>query len=101
LHPPPPAPPFPYTTLFRSNKAGTYIQPTIAATSAAATGVAVPADLGISTINSPNASAYPIASQTFLDVYRDPCKSGGASTTVARSEEHTSELQSPYDLVCR
>ena len=66
------------------NKAGTYIQPTIAATSAAATGVAVPADLGISTINSPNASAYPIASQTFLDVYKDPCQSGGASTTVAK-----------------
>ncbi len=66
------------------NKAGTYIQPTIAATSAAANGIAVPADLGISTINSPNASAYPIASQTFLDVYKDPCKSGGASSTVAK-----------------
>src|SRR5207248_3634365 len=30
-------------------------------------------------------------------------ESGAASTTsaAARSEEHTSELQSPYDLVCR
>src|SRR5438094_3810240 len=25
----------------------------------------------------------------------------GAATTTSRSEEHTSELQSPYDLVCR
>ena len=28
--------------------------------------------------------AYPIVSQTFLDVYTDPCKSGGATTTVAQ-----------------
>jgi phosphate transport system substrate-binding protein len=36
----------------------------------------VPSDLGISTINSSNASAYPIASQTFIDVYKDLCKAG-------------------------
>ncbi len=66
------------------NSAGTYVVPSLAATSAAAVGIKVPADLGISTINSPNPAAYPIASQTFLDVYKDPCKSGGASTTVAK-----------------
>jgi phosphate transport system substrate-binding protein len=65
------------------NKAGTYELPTIANTSAAAVGIPVPADLGISTINAPGAGAYPIVSQTFIDVYKDPCKSGGASTTVA------------------
>src|SRR5207248_4506720 len=27
--------------------------------------------------------------------------SGGLTLTSSRSEEHTSELQSPYDLVCR
>ncbi|HUE28016.1 MAG TPA: phosphate ABC transporter substrate-binding protein PstS, partial [Solirubrobacteraceae bacterium] len=65
------------------NSAGTYILPTIANTSAAANGIAVPSDLGISTINSPNASAYPIVSQTFIDAYTDPCKSGGANSTTA------------------
>jgi len=65
------------------NKAGQFILPTISNTSAAATGIKVPADLGISTINAPGASAYPIVSQTFLDVYKDPCKSGGASASAA------------------
>ena len=64
------------------NSSGSYVLPTIANTSAAAIGIPVPADLGISTINSPNASAYPIVSQTFLDVYTDPCKAG-ASQSVA------------------
>jgi phosphate transport system substrate-binding protein len=67
------------------NSAGTYVTPSLPATSAAASGIKVPADLGISTINSPNPTAYPIASQTFLDVYKDPCKSGGASGAVAKS----------------
>jgi phosphate transport system substrate-binding protein len=66
------------------NSAGSYILPTIANTSAAAVGLKIPADLGISTINAPGASAYPIVSQTFLDAYKDPCKSGGASTSVAK-----------------
>jgi phosphate transport system substrate-binding protein len=66
------------------NKAGAYELPSISNTSAAASGVAVPADLGISTINSPSAGAYPIVSQTFLDVYKDPCKVGGASATTAK-----------------
>ncbi len=65
------------------NSAGTYVLPTISNTSAAADGVKVPANLGISTINSPNPQAYPIVSQTFLVVYKDPCKSGGASSGTA------------------
>jgi phosphate transport system substrate-binding protein len=66
------------------NSAGTYILPTIPNTSAAFLGVKVPADLGISTINSPNASAYPIVSQTFIEAYTDPCKDGGVSATTAK-----------------
>jgi len=60
-----------------------YVLPTIANTSLAATGVAVPADLGISTIDSKTAGAYPIVSQTFIDTYEDPCKDGGASSGTA------------------
>jgi len=65
------------------NSSGSYILPTIANTSVAANGITVPSDLGISTINSPNPSAYPVVSQTFLDVYKDPCKDGGASSSTA------------------
>jgi phosphate transport system substrate-binding protein len=63
------------------NSAGQYIEPTISNTSAAAAGVSDPPDLGISTINSPSPSAYPIVSQTFIDVYKDPCKAGASSST--------------------
>jgi phosphate transport system substrate-binding protein len=65
------------------NSAGTYVLPTIPNTSAAANGITVPANLGISTINSPNAAAYPIVSQTFLMTYKDPCKAGASSTVAS------------------
>ncbi len=65
------------------NSSGKFIEPTIANTSAAAVGIKVPADLGISTINSSGADAYPIVSQTFLMAYKDPCKAGGSNASVA------------------
>ncbi len=65
------------------NSGGTYVLPTIQNTSVAADGIKVPADLGISTINSPNPAAYPIVSQTFLDSYKDPCRSGGLTSSTA------------------
>ncbi len=65
------------------NSSGQYILPTLSNTSAAANGIAVPANLGISTINSPAPQAYPIVSQTFLDAYKDPCKSGGENSGTA------------------
>jgi phosphate transport system substrate-binding protein len=58
------------------NSSGNYVLPTLDATSAAAVGIKVPADLTISSINSPNPTAYPIVSQTFLIVYKDMCKAG-------------------------
>jgi phosphate transport system substrate-binding protein len=60
------------------NKSGAFVAPTLETTSAAAEGLTVPADLGISTIDSANAKAYPIVSQTFLDFPTDPCKAGGS-----------------------
>ncbi|MHB8657198.1 MAG: phosphate ABC transporter substrate-binding protein PstS [Solirubrobacteraceae bacterium] len=65
------------------NASGAYELPTIQNTSAAASGIKVPADLGISTINSTGPAAYPIVSQTFLEVYKDPCKSGAGTPAVA------------------
>ncbi len=58
------------------NKAGKFVPPTLPATSAAAEGIKVPANLAISSIDSPNPAAYPIASQTFIVVYKDMCKAG-------------------------
>jgi len=58
------------------NSAGTYVLPTIPATSAAAAGVKTPPNLAISTLNSPATTAYPIVSQTFLMAYQDLCKAG-------------------------
>jgi phosphate transport system substrate-binding protein len=65
------------------NKAGKFITPSLAATSAAAVGIKVPANLAISTIDSPNPAAYPIVSQTFLIVYKDMCKAGISQSTAA------------------
>jgi phosphate transport system substrate-binding protein len=58
------------------NKSGNYVAPTLASTSAAGVGVKIPANLGLKVINAPGASAYPIASQTFIVVNKDLCKAG-------------------------
>ncbi len=76
---------FTYASL--KNSSGKYLAPTLAATSAAAEGIKVPKNLAISTINSPNAAAYPIVSQTFLIAYQDMCKAGvsqGAASGVKK-----------------
>jgi phosphate transport system substrate-binding protein len=58
------------------NKSGKFVAPSLASTSAAATGVKVPANLGFAITNPAGAAAYPIASQTFIVVYKDMCKAG-------------------------
>jgi phosphate transport system substrate-binding protein len=59
------------------NKSGKFIDPTLQSVTAAGEGVTVPPDLRFTIIDSPNPAAYPIASQTFIVVYKDPCKAGG------------------------
>jgi phosphate transport system substrate-binding protein len=58
------------------NKAGKYVEPTLASTSAAGEGVEVPANLGFKIKNPSSPAAYPITSQTFIVVYKDMCKVG-------------------------
>ena len=58
------------------NKAGAFVEPTLASTSAAAQGVTVPANLGIKISNPGGAGSYPITSQTFVVVSKDMCKAG-------------------------
>jgi phosphate transport system substrate-binding protein len=58
------------------NKAGQFVAPSLASTSAAAQGVKVPANLGIKISNPGGAKSYPITSQTFIVVNKDLCKAG-------------------------
>jgi phosphate transport system substrate-binding protein len=66
-----------FATADVKNKAGKYVAPTLASTTAAGQGLTIPADLRFSAINkSTDPGAYPIASATFLLVYQDMCKAG-------------------------
>src|SRR5699024_12157590 len=78
--PPPRSPPFPYTTLFRSE-----IAKFPAATA------------GQEALDEP--PALMPEDEDFYDLARDVASD--TLPVVYRSEEHTSELQSRFDLVCR
>jgi phosphate transport system substrate-binding protein len=65
------------------NRAGNFVAPTLASTSAAAAVVVVPANLGIKISNPVGAGSYPITSQTFIVVNKDLCKAG-QSESVAK-----------------
>src|SRR5215212_2485791 len=60
------------------NKSGKYVDPTLESVTASGDGVDIPADLRFTITNSPNPAAYPISSQTFIVVYKDPCKAGAS-----------------------
>jgi phosphate transport system substrate-binding protein len=58
-------------TALLQNKDGNFVAPSIAATSAAAAGVTIPADYKVSVTNASGKDAWPIASFTYLLVHRD------------------------------
>ncbi len=53
------------------NAAGEFLTPSIESTSAAAAGVAMPADFRVSITNAPGKGAYPIASFTYILIYKE------------------------------
>jgi phosphate transport system substrate-binding protein len=65
------------------NKAGNFVAPSLASATAAAEGVAVPANLGFAITNPAGANAYPITSQTFVVVNKDLCKAGVSPAAAA------------------
>ena len=73
-----------FTTAAVKNKSGNYVEPSLSSISAAGVGLKVPADLRFSAIDSPGANAYPIASATFILVYKDMCKAGKSATVAQR-----------------
>jgi phosphate transport system substrate-binding protein len=73
-----------FATADVKNKAGKYVAPTLASTSAAGEAAKPPADLRFSTIDAPGAGSYPISAVTFLLVYKDLCKGGGMNSGEAK-----------------
>jgi phosphate transport system substrate-binding protein len=69
-----------FTTAAVKNTSGEYVEPSLQATSAAASGITPPGDLRFSTIDSKNPDAYPISAVTFLLVWQDACKAGQNET---------------------
>jgi phosphate transport system substrate-binding protein len=53
------------------NKDGAFVEPSMASTSAAAAGVEIPEDFRVSITNATGKTAYPIASFTYILVYKD------------------------------
>src|SRR5207248_10974924 len=83
--------PFPYTTLFRSLMLwnGVYVAPS----------VEVVYQIALFPPRTKTNSLAPITRAVGAEVMMPPTLV--QPSQVVRSEEHTSELQSPYDLVCR
>src|SRR5205807_9144541 len=98
---PPPSPPlFPYTTLFRSVNLDGVVwscQAVLPHMIARRRGSIVVLTSGLALTGYARASAY-AASKAALVAF---AKSLAAEVAADRSEEHTSELQSPCNLVCR
>src|SRR5688500_19923712 len=83
MHAPPSSPLFPYTTLFRSKSSSATISWSCA--SATSGGGTIP-----SSRLTPSSIVFVASDSVFT-----------SSSGELRSEEHTSELQSPCNLVCR
>jgi phosphate transport system substrate-binding protein len=60
------------------NNAGKFVTPTLESVTAAGKGITVPSDLRFTLGASKDPTAYPISSQTFIIVYKDPCKAGAS-----------------------
>src|SRR5207249_12010382 len=99
--PPPPPPLFPYTTLFRSRSTAPVNEPRSwpkISLSSNVSGIAAQ----LTATNGPlrrGESSWTVRATNSLPVPLSPAMKSVAS--VGRSEEHTSELQSRFDLVCR
>jgi phosphate transport system substrate-binding protein len=90
-----------FTTADVKNKSGKYVPPTLESTSAAGDGLKVPSDLRFSAIDSPGASAYPIASATFLLVYKDMCKAGKTKQVAQRVKNWLDYAEGPGQSVAK
>src|SRR5207248_8546402 len=95
-HPPRPSPPFPYTTLFRSSINIGIGRP---GSSTPATGSSGPRP--VSSRQAPQECCGELGGMAAPHLRQNVPVVILIVRPFPRSEEHTSELQSPYDLVCR
>src|SRR5690606_40036054 len=98
LRPPPRAPPLPYTPLFRSRPPQRPATPPGACACGASPAYPTPRARG-PTGSSPTSTAASCATRSSPTRHAVPTRT--SCTDTARSEEHTSELQSREKLVCR
>src|SRR5207249_5215341 len=91
---------FPYTTLFRSYGK---LQYTGEAPCLAVRNPSFSREPGTPTpeVTGPNSRSVPKTARPPRTLYRTSCNACGPTGARPRSEEHTSELQSRFDLVCR
>src|SRR5207248_10923739 len=94
---PPCTPPFPSTTLFRSDQVRQEDRQILESGPAGPT----PEDEQAETARSAEDKAESRRKRNRRHVWVTDGEFLRAVEVVTRSEEHTSELQSPYDLVCR
>src|SRR5256885_15848036 len=91
---------FPYTTLFRSEPAGSStMSPSFCSGAFVTVGGAHWAVKVVLVVDGPVVGA--VGSRVVDVVARDGAGDSPEVVTEVRSEEHTSELQSPCNLVCR
>ena len=69
-----------FTTASVKNSDGNYVAPDLKSTTAAASNIKLPSNLGVLSVNAPGADSYPIASATHLMTYKDLCKAGLSKT---------------------
>src|SRR2546426_4328303 len=95
IRPPPRSTLFPYTTLFRSLVSDVFNEKVLSE---------LPGDVAIGHTRYSTAGTSVLANaQPMLARYREgpPASAARSRAPTSRSEEHTSELQSPCNLVCR
>ena len=64
------------------NQAGSFVEPSLEATTAAMEGVTIPDNTEVMIVNSANAKAYPIAGLTWILAYKDQADAAKAQTLV-------------------
>jgi len=75
------------------NQAGRFVEPTIESTTAAGVARSMPADFRVSLTNAPGANAYPIASFTWLLVYKEQADEAKGKAVVTFLHWATTEGQ--------
>src|SRR5207248_11487154 len=98
-HPPPPL--SPYTTLFRSRSKPSTVAACLTTSWRRQTHTIAPVALRPPHIGRNSRAGREATSPASSSFTTTSTRRSGRIVCQVRSEEHTSELQSPYDLVCR